>query len=60
MKKFSITGQSVLAFAAALGLGALAIASAIRRDGGACLLLFLFAYICYDLGKGFLKERKEA
>ncbi|MBQ8070967.1 MAG: hypothetical protein IJ202_08960 [Bacteroidales bacterium] len=59
-KKFTVTGQSVLAFAAAFLLVVLATVNAFRRDGGASLLCFCFAYIMFDLGRGFIKESKEA
>ncbi|MBQ6577185.1 MAG: hypothetical protein IJL91_05505 [Bacteroidales bacterium] len=59
MNKFSITGQSVLAFLAAILFGVMAVMNAFREDGGASLLCFCFAYISYDLGRGFVKEGKE-
>ena len=50
----------MLAFAAAFLLVVLATVNAFRRDGGASLLCFCFAYIMFDLGRGFIKEGKEA
>ncbi|GEM_PF-3551008 len=60
MNKFFSRGETLLAYVAALLMAVLAIASAFRSDGGAALLCFCFAYIAYDLGRGFGKEEKEA
>lgn len=58
MNKFFSKGETLLAYVAALLMAVLAIASAFRSDGGAALLCFCFAYIAYDLGRGFQKEEE--
>lgn len=60
MVKRIIKGQSVLAFTAAALFGAISAINALRGQGGVTLVTFMFAYICCDLGRGFLKEGDEA
>ena len=59
MKNINNIGLAALSGLAALLFGVLAVASAFRRDGAIALGLFSFAYIMYDVARGFIKESKE-
>lgn len=59
MKDINRMGLTVLSGAATALTGALAAASLLRRDGGAALCLFCFAYIMFDVTRGFIREGKE-